>query len=836
RQINCFLTIFICGGLLFLISNPSFSREYQFDPLLIDGEESKLKADVDILNQGGQLPGDYYVKIMVNGDLVTQKLVSFLSDGLRLKPCIRSNDLIKYGIDKKFFNKKDTNTSCVDFNAVEHVKVNYNYNNQTVDILVPDKMLLSTSTDIAPQELWDNGVPAFLMGYKTYIQRTQYNGPHLNTYTSRYLQLTPGLNFGPWRLRNSSSWYQYGKSKGKYQSLYTYLDKGIDSIHSRLIIGESYSSGAIFESIPFRGVKVETDDSMVSYEKRSFSPVVRGIARTQARVEIRQNGYLLDSIIVPAGRFELTNLPSTGSTGEIDVSVFESDGSVQTFSVPFTAPAVAVREGYLKYSVSSGKYKPSEGGIKASPFMSAEAIYGMPWNITAYGGFQGGERYQATSLGAGLMLGTYGAISLDSTVSHAQKSNLKNDGYGTRWRLRYSNYFDTGVSFLFSGEEYESRKFNTLSETFNTWYRNGDARYLNFYSNTSLRSQFSVNLSQTFDEWGGVTLSGSKRNYWMSENKSINYSLGYHNNIFHNSLLSLNWSRNKIYDTNGNGRNDYVASLWLSIPLEDSVFSSYQIINQSKRRSDQELGLYGDVLNHQLHWDVREKYHHETNDEKTSSSLRLTYKGTYGEVGGNYLYDKKIKQMGINMQGNLLVTKESGLVLSQQQGDTLALVTLPGVSGAKVGYWAGVKTDFRGYTTLGYLQPYNYNRIYVNPLSLSSDVSLYENETKVVPTKGAVVVAKLTARLGKKALVYISLPDGIPVPFGSVVTMQGENNGSGIVAEDGSVYLTGLSDDKISKISVKWGKTKDKQCTARISVPKNKPASGIYRIKTQCVR
>ncbi|EBH7731040.1 fimbrial biogenesis outer membrane usher protein, partial [Salmonella enterica subsp. enterica serovar Mississippi] len=291
-----------------------------------------------------------------------------------------------------------------------------------------------------------------------------------------------------------------------------------------------------------------------------------------------------------------------------------------------------------------------------------------------------------------------------------------------------------------------------------------------------------------------------------------------------------------IFDTNGNKRNDYVASLWLSIPLEDSVFSSYQMINQSKRRSDQELGLYGDILNRQLHWDVREKYHHEINDEKTSSSLRLTYKGTYGEIGGNYLYDKKIKQMGINMQGNLLVTNESGLVLSQKQGDTLALVTLPGVSGAKVGYWAGVKTDFRGYTTLGYLQPYNYNRIYVNPLSLPSDVSLYENETKVVPTKGAVVIAKLTARLGKKALVYITLPDGIPVPFGSVVTMLGENNVSGIVAEDGSVYLTGLSDEKISKISVKWGKTKYKQCTARISVPQNKPVSGIYRIKTQCVR
>lgn len=82
-----------------------------------------------------------------------------------------------------------------------------------------------------------------------------------------------------------------------------------------------------------------------------------------------------------------------------------------------------------------------------------------------------------------------------------------------------------------------------------------------------------------------------------------------------------------------------------------------------------------------------------------------------------------------------------------------------------------------------------------------------ETETSVVPTKGAVVIAKLAAKVGKKALVYIELPDGKPAPFGSVVTMDGESNSGGIVGEDGSVYLTGISEKKSSKIKVQWGET-----------------------------
>lgn len=44
-----------------------------------------------------------------------------------------------------------------------------------------------------------------------------------------------------------------------------------------------------------------SDENMVPYNQREFAPVVRGIARTQARIEVRQNGYLIQSRIVSPG-------------------------------------------------------------------------------------------------------------------------------------------------------------------------------------------------------------------------------------------------------------------------------------------------------------------------------------------------------------------------------------------------------------------------------------------------------------------------------------------------------------------------------------------------------
>ncbi|MEB7742821.1 fimbria/pilus outer membrane usher protein, partial [Escherichia coli] len=84
-------------------------------------------------------------------------------------------------------------------------------------------------------------------------------------------------------------------------------ERGLNGIKSRLMLGEDYTPSDVFDSVPFRGVMLGSDESMVPWNQREFAPVVRGIARSQARVEVRQNGYLIQSQTVAPGPFALTD-------------------------------------------------------------------------------------------------------------------------------------------------------------------------------------------------------------------------------------------------------------------------------------------------------------------------------------------------------------------------------------------------------------------------------------------------------------------------------------------------------------------------------------------------
>lgn len=140
--------------------------------------------------------------------------------------------------------------------------------------------------------------------------------------------------------------------------------------------------------------------------QRDFIPVVRGIARSQAQVEIRQNGYLIYSTVVPPGPFELSDVIPSKSGSDLHVRVLESNGASQAFIVPYEVPAIALRKGHLRYNLVAGQYRPANADVETPPVAQATVAYGLPWNLTAFIGEQWSRHYQATSAGLGGLLGS----------------------------------------------------------------------------------------------------------------------------------------------------------------------------------------------------------------------------------------------------------------------------------------------------------------------------------------------------------------------------------------------------------------------------------------------
>lgn len=189
-----------------------------------------------------------------------------------------------------------------------------------------------------------------------------------------------------------------------------------------------------------------SDDNMVPYSERQFAPVVRGIARTQARVEVKQNGYTIYNTTVAPGPFALRDLSVTDSSGDLHVTVWEADGSTQMFVVPYQTPAIALHQGYLKYSLLAGRYRSSDSATDKAQIAQATLMYGLPWNLTAYGGIQSATHYQAALLGLGDLSG--GGEFICRWKRHTQSASGEAVQQGASWRLRYSNQLTaTGTNF-----------------------------------------------------------------------------------------------------------------------------------------------------------------------------------------------------------------------------------------------------------------------------------------------------------------------------------------------------------------------------------------------------
>ncbi|WP_016260910.1 F1 capsule-anchoring usher protein Caf1A, partial [Yersinia pestis] len=661
--------LFLCAGLT-LATLPCWGRAYTFDSTMLDTNSGE-SIDVSLFNQGLQLPGNYFVNVFVNGRKVDSGNIDFRLEKHNGKellwPCLSSLQLTKYGIDIDKYPDliKSGTEQCVDLLAIPHSDVQFYFNQQKLSLIVPPQALLPRFDGIMPMQLWDDGIPALFMNYNTNMQTRKFRegGKSLDSY---YAQLQPGLNIGAWRFRSSTSWW---KQQG-WQRSYIYAERGLNTIKSRLTLGETYSDSSIFDSIPIKGIKIASDESMVPYYQWNFAPVVRGIARTQARVEVLRDGYTVSNELVPSGPFELANLPLGGGSGELKVIIHESDGTKQVFTVPYDTPAVALRKGYFEYSMMGGEYRPANDLTQTSYVGALGMKYGLPRNLTLYGGLQGSQNYHAAALGIGAMLGDFGAISTDVTQADSQKNKQKKES-GQRWRVRYNKYLQSGTSLNIASEEYATEGFNKLADTLNTYCKPNTRNDCRFdYAKPKNKVQF--NLSQSIPGSGTLNFSGYRKNYWRDSRSTTSFSVGY-NHFFRNGMsLTLNLSKTQNINKYGEKTSELLSNIWLSFPLSrwlgnNSINSNYQMTSDSHGNTTHEVGVYGEAFDRQLYWDVRERFN-EKGRKYTSNALNLNYRGTYGEISGNYSYDQTQSQLGIGVNGNMVIT-QYGITAGQKTGD-----------------------------------------------------------------------------------------------------------------------------------------------------------------------
>ncbi|HEG0619747.1 TPA: fimbrial biogenesis outer membrane usher protein [Yersinia enterocolitica] len=818
---------------------PVRASNYTFDPDLLGGNNSNAsdKVDLSLIEQGGQLPGTYLVDIILGGEKVDSTEVVFHSVKLpngeySLQSCLTKEQLSRYGVNvdnypellppAKNSQQGEQASQCVNLAAIPQASEKFDFYTMRLVLNIPQVAL--RPKDEIPVERWDDGITAFLLNYMANSSTTTYrqNGQQQR---SNYVQLYPGFNIGAWRIRNAISWNQSGNSAGKWQSSYIYATRGLYRLKSRITLGESYTPGDFFDSVPFTGVMLGDDANMLPSSQRDFMPVVRGIARSQARVEVRQNGYLIYSTVVSPGPFELTDMLPSHSDGDLHVTVLESNGATQQFTVPYSVPAIALRKGRLRYNLMAGRYRPANVDVETTPIAQATVAYGLPWNLTVFAGQQWSPHYQAITAGMGVMLGDYGALSSSITQAsseYRQQQPVK----GQAWEVRYNKTLQASdTSFSVVNSQYSSADFSRLSDVLQSYRRHDDSRR-DWHSN-SLRNQTHVVVGQPLGQFGYLNLNWSRQNY-RDAPASSSWGVQYSFNIG-NLYCSLDWTQNQY-----RGNQDRLLSLSVSMPLgrERDTYAAYRMTS-SDNSKDHELSLYGHAFDNRLSWNVRQTEHYaQFHSGENSGSLGLDWHGSYGDIGGDYYYTPTMHQCSANVSGGAVIHRH-GLTLGPQINGTAALIEVPGVSGVSTSEDHRLKTDFRGYSIVPNIFPYEEHDILLETTDLPPDAEVTKTDAKVLPTEGAIVRANFSPQIGARALMTITRNNGETIPFGAMASLVNQPANAAIVDEGGKAYLAGLPET--GQLLVQWGRDASQQCRVDYQLASAKKGdAGLYMLSGVC--
>lgn len=257
----------------------------------------------------------------------------------------------------------------------------------------------------------------------------------------------------------------------------------------------------------------------------------------------------------------------------------------------------------------------------------------------------------------------------------------------------------------------------------------------------------------------------------------------------------------------------FTASMPLGRTIPDT-WASFSASGGPHAPSLYQAGINGTLLKDKnLSYNLSEGY--GTRGEGNSGNVNASWLGSAGQLGGGYTYSRQNKQLNYSVQGSLLGHAE-GITLGQPlPGDlsALALVKAPGAAGVKINNSTGLYTDPRGYAVVRYLNAYRRTRVALDTTSLPGNVDIDSNVLSVVPGAGAVVLAPFDTRTGGRLLITLHYHGGL-LPFGAMVNLDQQSHVSGIVDENGQVYLSGLPLEGV--LHVRW---EGGACQARYAVP-----------------
>ncbi|MFT2791914.1 outer membrane usher protein [Serratia sp. T13T92] len=788
------------------------AEEIQFNTDVLDVHDRK-NIDLSHFSRGGYImPGIYGMSVHINKNDLPEQAISFYppeGDPNDSRACVGKALVAQLGLkagvakDLRWWHQGE----CLDESSLKGMEVRGDLSTSTLYLNIPQAYLEYTADNWDPPSRWEEGIPGLLLDY------------NLNTRTQKQLKQgassyslsgngTAGANLGSWRLR--ADWqanlkHQSGSGiptdKQLEWSRY-YIYRAISAWRSKLTLGENYLDSGLFDSFRFSGVSLVSDDNMLPPNLRGYSPEVTGIARTNAKVTISQQGRVLYETTVASGPFRIQDV-NDAVTGELSVRVEEQDGSVQEFVLNTASIPYLTRPGAIRFKLAMGKPSDWQHHSRGPLFGSGELSWGVSNGWSLYGGALAGGDYNALSVGIGRDLMVLGALSFDATQSRARLPQEGGTLSGGSYRLSYSKNFDEYDSQVtFAGYRFSQKDFMSMSEYL-------DARDYGQRTRNG-KEMYTITFNKQFREWGlSSYLNYSHETYWdqpTNDRYSLTLSRYFDLGPLRNLSLSLSAYRNQY-----NGTKDDGAYLSLSLPWGNRSTLSYNT-TVNRDESNHRVGYYERLDEHN---------NYQLNAGSSRSGVNLSgyynHEGDIARMSANASYQQgNFSAFGMTMQGGMTMTPEGGAMhRSGTLGGTRMLIDTNGVADVPVrGYGRTSRTNLWGKAVIGDVNSYYRNKASIDLNQLGDNAEVTTSVVQATLTEGAIGYRQFDVIAGEKAMAILKLADGSEPPFGATV-MNARRQETGIVNDGGSVYLSGINAGE--SMTVHWGG--ELQCEVQMPSP-----------------
>ena len=775
RSCRCLPPAVLLGGMLALTSQGHTDERVIFDDSFLPPEARNFDLS-QFEDEAPVVPGHYTVDIRLNERIALRREIEVTTDTRGSFPCLQPDLLQLIGTDPAHLRSIEPDTCGRLEDQVDGAQARFDMADLVLELQVPQIALRRNAFDYVDRTLWDKGVTAAILGYNLNASRQEQAG---NRSDSLLLSLNGGLNLGRWRLRHqgSQSW-QDGTSKA-YRNTATYLQHDLDDWGSQVEVGEVNSSGQLLPGVPLTGIHLRSDASMLPYSQRNFAPMFRGVARTQARIQVWQGTTLLKELNVAPGPFELDDLTPPGRGGDLEVRVLEADGSEQRFTLPYSPAVELLRPGQVRFSLAAGRLR--DATLKRQP-MVIDGVFrrGVSNHTTAYLGGQASPDYTALMIGAALNT-PLGALAADLTRSQTHIHGQ--DETGNSLGLAFSRSWPTGgPAMALELRHAPTPGYQSLASA----ARRQD-QPTPLKANTrpaGLRDRASATLTLDVTQDAQLNAGLLLQRDWQTPGWARQYQVGY-THRFRRFSLSLDTVRAR----DAQGQPDGQTRLSLNIPLGARFGGSQSLSAAFTRRRDgthdERLSLRGSAgESRQLAYTLTTS---RNSQSSTASSLGGSYQSSRALLSGALSQGDGYRTTALGLNGSLLAHPE-GITLTPMQGDTFAVLVAPGGAGARVAQQPGLALDGQGQAVVAGLQPYQMNELVLDPAGAADSVEFEETEQRVAPRSGAVVLVKFPTRSGSVLLARGLLPDGEPLPFGT--SLQDEQGQAlGVIGQGGLIYL-----------------------------------------------